>query len=144
MGNIRELFAGTQDTPHSVTIEAWYRRHTKGDPSRCKYTYIAGKRNGEIKAVVMYFDYTGYSVTMDICAPKALTKTFIRTMFNYPFNQLKVTKLFGFIDSRNLLSQKTFTRLGCREVAKIPSFFGDGIDRLVYEATKEDVAKWVT
>lgn len=142
MGQVLELDGGTQYQSTPV-IENWYRKHSGGTLDRKKYTYIMGHMDGDIKALVLYSDYTGYSITMDICAPRALTRGLIRQMFDYPFNQIKVTKLFGYIDQRNTLSQRTFFRLGCRQVGEIKDFFGKGIDRLIYEATKEDVAKWV-
>lgn len=142
MGTVLELDGGSQ--PASPVIENWYRKKTGGTLDKKKYTYIMGHLDGEIKALVLYSDYTGYSITMDICAPRALTRGLIKEMFDYPFNQLKVTKLFGYIDQRNVLSQRIFTRLGCKHIVEIKDFFGKGIDRYIYEATREDVAKWVT
>lgn len=142
MGTVVSLYGGTHEntSPH---IEEWYRKNTGGTLNRKKYTYILGGNEGTVKALVLYFDYTGYSITMDICAPKALTRSLIKEMFDYPFNQLKVEKLIGFIDQRNILSQETFSRLGCKQETEIKDFFGKGISRLVYAATKEDVKKWV-
>src|SRR3990167_9152859 len=143
MGQIVSLYGGTHQNT-STGLEEWYKKHTGGTLDRKKYTYILGGNTGTIKALVLYFDYTGHSITMDICAPKALTRQLIKSMFDYPFNQLKVQKLIGFIDQRNVLSQETFYRLGCRQETEIKDFFGTGISRLVYAATKEDVKKWAT
>lgn len=144
MGRVISLDGGVHDHEMSPIIEEWYRKTTGGSLDRKKYTYIVGANGGGIKALVVYSDYTGYSVTMDICAPKALTRHLINSMFDYPFNQLKVRKLIGYIDQRNILSQETFERLGCKLETTIKDFFGEGISRLVYTATKEDVLKWVT
>lgn len=144
MGQVQELSSDVSPIVPDNAIEDWYRKNSGCTLDRKKYSYILGRMGSDIKALVLYSDYTYYSITMDICAPKALTKNLIKSMFSYPFNQLRVKKLFGYIDARNVLSQETFKRLGCREIARIPSFFGDNVDRLVYEATREDVVKWVT
>lgn len=141
MGSASQLQGGVQ--VHNK-IEKWYKEKSGATLDKKKYTYIMGGHSDDIKSLVLYSDYTEYSITMDICAPRALTRKLINLMFDYPFNQLKVKKLFGYIDARNIRSQRTFLRLGCRPIARIPDFFGEGIDRLVFEATKEDVRKWVT
>lgn len=144
MGQVIVLDGGSSPVVTPTIVEDWYRKQTGGTLDKKKYTYIIGHLDGEIKALVLYSDYTGYSVTMDICAPRALTRGLIKQMFDYPFNQLKVEKLIGYIDGRNALSQRTFSRLGCRYETEIKDFFGKDIARLVYVATKKDVVKWVT
>lgn len=143
MGTLLKLDGGASDKIPSK-VEKWYVEKTGGLLDKRCYTYILGAaEKGGIKALIFYSDYTEYSITMDICAPKALTRDLIKQMFRYPFVQLGVKKLIGYIDQRNILSQKTFERLGCKKETEIKDFFGEGINRLVYTATKEDVAKWM-
>lgn len=145
MGQIDDrLYGGVHDHPEARPVEDWYRKIT-GHRPKGKYMFMAGKNNeNNIVSAVLYSDYTGYSVTMDVCAPRALTRKLVREMWDYPFNQMKVHKVFGYIDARNTLSIRTFERMGCKKETELKDFFGDGIHRLVYTATKEDVAKWVT
>lgn len=138
------LYGGFSDHPEARPIESWYRQITGGSVRGKKYSFIAGKTKGEITSAVLYSEATPYSIMMDVCAPRALTRNLIKQMWHYPFNQLKVKKVFGLIDARNTLSIRTFEKMGCKKETELKDYFGEGIHRLVYTATREDVKKWVT
>lgn len=145
MGRVLEHTGGRYDYTNAKEFEDWYTKTTGCVLDNRKYTYIIGRdTRRQIRSAVIYSDYTKYSITMDIYAPKALTRGLIEEMWDYPFNQLKVKKVFGFIDDKNTLSIKTFEKMGCRLEGRFIDFFGEHHDRLVYVATKEDVKKWVT
>lgn len=93
--------------------------------------------------VVIYSDFTGYSVTMDVYTPNYLTKGMIKKMFSYPFDELKIVNLFGAIESDNTKSITTFNRLGCTPVSCIDDYYGAGNHRLIYWTNRENVERWI-
>lgn len=92
---------------------------------------------------MIYSDYTGYSITMDVYIENCVYKEVISLMFQYPFDDLMVKNLYGTIESDNTSSRRFFEELGCTVVACIPDFYGPGNDRLVYWTNRENIYRWI-
>lgn len=78
----------------------------------CKKTnagFIAGEEqyiglineDGSIAAVTAFSDYNGASIRMHVAIEGKLNREYIRYCYSYPFEQLKIKKLIGLVDSNN-------------------------------------------
>lgn len=106
-------------------------------------TAIGLQRDGEIIAGVMY---THYSEAGSICAHIAghghwCTRQFLRTIFSYPFVQLRVRRITCYIESRNLKSRKLCEHLGFT-IESLMERATRTDDVLIYRLFKED-CRWV-
>lgn len=65
--------------------------------------YIALIKDGQIIACVGYDNYNGSSIRMHVAGEgkKWMTREYLRICFWYPFEQLKVKKIIGLVDSTN-------------------------------------------
>ena len=75
-----------------------------------------GMRNdaGELVAGVLFDHYNGRSIAMHVAGDGGhwMTRQFLRASFRYPFRQLKVNKVIGFVDSANRAARKLDEHLG--------------------------------
>lgn len=65
---------------------------------------IGLERGGELVAGVLFDNYNGRSACMHVAAipgKRWMTREYLRICFDYPFNQLKLQKLIGLVDSTN-------------------------------------------
>ena len=62
---------------------------------------IGLERNGELIAGVIYENYNGFSLNFHVVFKGRLTRRFLWVIFHYPFIQLGVYKLIGFVESTN-------------------------------------------
>jgi L-amino acid N-acyltransferase YncA len=99
---------------------------------------------GDLVAGVMYEGFTGASVTATIAIDKGVIvgKEFMRVIFQYPFEQLKVRKLFAFIAEANKPSIAFVKRVGFVEEGRIKEYYESG-DALIFACTPESCA-WLT
>jgi len=72
-------------------------------------SFIAGEEqyiglineDGTIAAVTAFSDYNGASIRMHVAIEGKLNREYIRYCYSYPFQQLKIKKLIGLVDSNN-------------------------------------------
>lgn len=106
-------------------------------------TAIGLERDGELIAGVLYDDYNGRSIRMHVAAVGKywLNREYLRVCFDYPFNQLKVNKVIGLVDSENADALKFDRHLGFTDecVVKDAGKVGDVI---VLSMTKEE-CRWI-
>lgn len=68
--------------------------------------------DGELTAVVVYENFTGYDISMSLAVEKRATKGFVRAAFAYPFIQLGCQRISGEVASRNKPIITLIERLG--------------------------------
>ena len=74
----------------------------------------------ELKAAVWLENYTGKSAVIHVAAKSnECDRKFLRTVFNYCFNDLKLTKLIGTVSSSNVRATEFDKRLGFVEEYRI-------------------------
>ena len=81
------------------------------------YQAIGLERDGELQAVVVYNHYTKFDIAIHIAAIEGkrwMTRQFLKAGFSYPFVQLGVQRVTGYVPSRNLLAQHFDEHLGFR------------------------------
>jgi RimJ/RimL family protein N-acetyltransferase len=85
------------------------------DPSEQPYEAIGLKRDGEIIAATIYNYYSGSSVAMSFAAipgKRWLTRDYLNAIFRYPFVQLGVRRVTGYVATRNFASVRFAYKLG--------------------------------
>ena len=106
-------------------------------------TSIGWMRDDEIVAGVMYERYTGQSIEASIVVEggASITRPFLWAMFDYPFNQLNVSKILAYCNSTNAKSIRLLTKLGFYPQALIEDVYEDG-DLVIYTMTKQQ-CEWL-
>lgn len=69
---------------------------------------------GRTLAVVLYTEYSRFNVCMHIATEgkQWMTRAYLRAVFDYPFNQLKVDRVTAFVASQNFRSRKFVEHIG--------------------------------
>lgn len=83
--------------------------------------------DGTLSAGTLYDQFNGRSICMHVAAVRSVTRTFVKTCFDYAFNQLGVQKVIGMVDSTNDSALRFDLHLGFVEEARIKDAgkFGD-------------------
>lgn len=92
---------------------------------------------------VIYEGFTKASIQAHVAGfePFWLDRTFLWMMFDYPFNQLKVGRVFCQIQESNSVALEFNRKLGFKEVCRIDGVFLDGACVLT-ELTREN-CRWL-
>lgn len=82
----------------------------------------------DIRGGVIYTAFTEVACSMHVAGigPGWATPLFMSVIFDYPFNQLGLQRVFGLVRESNTQARFIDRRLGFREIATIPGMFGDG------------------
>lgn len=100
-------------------IGPWVCERTGGTYDHSCSAAIGWEQDGELVAGTLYDQYNRQSICMHVAAEKPVTKTFVKTCFDYPFNQLGVKKVIGLVDSTNESALRFDSHLGFVEEARI-------------------------
>ena len=95
-------------------------------------------------AGVAYEDYNGPNVVCHIAAEGAnwMTRQFLWTIFDYPFNQMKVDRITVCVGEANMASRRFVAHLGVTLEANLRGAHPTG-DLLVWRMFRED-CKWIS
>lgn len=99
------------------------------------------EEDGQITAGVLYDMFNGRSVCMHVAIEKPVTRKYTRTCFDYPFNQLKVSKVLGLVDSTNDKALRFDKLLGFTEEARIADAGKTG-DLVILSMTRQQ-CRWI-
>jgi hypothetical protein len=101
-------------------------------------------KDGTLNAGVMYESYTGASVTATIAIEHGaiIAREFLAIIFDYPFNQLKVKKIFAMVSATNQRSIDFIQRCGFEEETRVKDYYESG-DAIVFACTR-DTCRWLT
>jgi RimJ/RimL family protein N-acetyltransferase len=102
---------------------------------------IGYEQDGELTAGVLYDQCNGRSVQMHVALDKPLTKGFVRICFDYVFNQLKVQKVIGLVDSNNTKALHLDRKLGFVDEAQIKDAGRTG-DLVILTMTRQQ-CRWI-
>ena len=80
------------------------------------YQAIGLERRGVLIAGCVFNFYTGSDISVHIASDSRrwATHEFLRACFGYPFHQLKVRRLTGYVPSKNAAARKLDEHLGFR------------------------------
>lgn len=118
-------------------VARWVARMVEGDALGAQ-SAVGWLRDDVLTCGVFYENFTGRSITATIAiSPGAVVpKDFLWAIFNYPFNQLKVFKIFAMVGETNLRSQRLVEKMGFVRETVICDYYPDG-DMFVYAMTKQ-------
>ena len=83
---------------------------------------IGLEKDGQLVAGVIFDQYNGRSACMHVASDGTrqwMTRQYLMVCFDYPFNQLKLNKLIGLVDSTNTDALRFDKNLGFVEEAVI-------------------------
>lgn len=99
------------------------------------------EKDGELVAGVILEGYAGKSMWMHVAgAPgrRWMSRKFLYTCFAYPFEQVGVDRLFGWVPADNYEAQRFDEHLGFKRIAAIPGAGIGGGDVLIYCMDRAD------
>ena len=122
------------------SLKDWAIKHNM--PTSTDAHYVGQVLNNEIRAVVVYCGFFGKSCMIHVGSEGQhwATKDFLKEVFNYPFNTLKLKVIIGTVAGNNEKALKLDRHLGFRDVAMIPDAHDDG-DLVILEMRPE-FCKW--
>ena len=99
---------------------------------------------GGLLAGVLYQNFNGANICAHIAATpggKWLNRSFLWVIFDYPFNQLGVKRITGFVPAWNTAAQRFDTHLGFVHEATLEDVLPEG-DLFIYRMRRED-CRWL-
>lgn len=98
----------------------------------------------QMVAGVAYAEWNGVNVVCHIAAEgrKWATREYLWTIFDYPFNQLKVKRITVCVGEGNSVSRRFVQKLGFVEEARLVGAHPTG-DLLIYCARKPQAQRWL-
>ena len=105
---------------------------------------IGWERDGKLIAGVAYAEWNGPNVVCHIASDKSkhwLTRKYLQTIFDYPFNQLKVKRITVCVGEGNTDSRRFVLHLGFQHETTLREAHPTG-DLLVFRMTKES-CRWI-
>ena len=99
---------------------------------------IGLERDGELVAGVVFDNYVGRSMCIHVAGDGGhwLTRSFLREVFGYVFDQASVHKLIGPVDSTNAAARRFDEHLGFVAEAVLKDASRDG-DLILYTMTRQ-------
>jgi len=107
-------------------------------------TAIGWQKDGEIVAGVVYCEWNGINVVCHIASDgskKWLTKRYLHTIFDYPYNQLNCKRITVVVGEGNLASLNFARKLGFTLEARLSQAHPTG-DLLILKLFKQD-CRWI-
>lgn len=104
-------------------------------------TGIGWERGGKLIAGVAYSDYNGPNCCTHIAITGVMSREFLWSIFDYPFNQLKVQRITGLVGEGNQKSRNLCLKLGFTEEARLHGAHQTG-DLIVFKMTRNE-CKWL-
>lgn len=104
---------------------------------------ISRSRDGKLLGGVIFTSFTGSSIGMHVAgfAPRWINSNMLWITFDYPFNQLKVSKVIGETHSCNRKALDFDLKLGFKKEAQIVDYYPDG-DLIILSMRRED-CRWL-
>jgi hypothetical protein len=98
---------------------------------------------GRMVAGVVYEDFTDFacSAHIAIARPSPLVRTFLYAAFWYPFTELKLKKMIGYVRSDNEAALKLDEWMGFKREHVITGMYGDA-DMVIVSMNRED-CRWI-
>ena len=122
------------------SLKDWAIKHKM--PTSPDAHYLGQVLDGQIRAVVVYCGFFGKSCMIHVGSEGQhwATKDFLKKVFDYPFNTLKLKVIIGTVAGSNTKALRLDRHLGFKDVAFIPDAHNDG-DLVILEMRPE-YCKW--
>ena len=99
------------------------------------------EKDGELVAAVIYEGFNGRNIFMHVAAvpgSRWMTRDFVRYVFHYPFNELGVDRITGYVDASNAAARRLDEHLGFKPEAVLHGASPDGGDMIFYVLRRSD------
>lgn len=99
------------------------------------------EKDGELIAGALYEGFNGKNVWVHLAGTPGrrwMTREFLRYGFHYPFNEMGVRRLSGYVSASNSDARRLNEHLGYREEARLAGAAPDGSDVILYVMWRED------
>ena len=122
------------------SLKDWAIKHKIPTPPDAHY--LGQVLDGQIRAVVVFCGFYGKSCMIHVGSEGEhwATKDFLKKVFDYPFNTLKLKVIIGTVAGSNTKALRLDRHLGFKDVAFIPDAHDDG-DLVILEMRPE-YCKW--
>jgi len=126
-----------------VRVGEWVSQRIGGEFNELLATAIGMERDGELIGGVIFDNYAGRSIAMHVAGEGGhwLTREFLRAVFGYAFNQLKVRKVLGYVDSTNEQARRFDEHIGFH-LEHVITDAGKVGDLCIYSMTPEK-CRWL-
>lgn len=115
-------------------VTEWVCNRAESDP-RGVTAAIGWVSDGKLVSGATYEDYTGGSITATIAIENGtLVKQFLRAIFEYPFRQLNVGKMFAMVAQTNSPSRRLVEKMGFVQETVLKDYYSCE-DLIVYSMT---------
>lgn len=100
---------------------------------------IGLERDGELVGGVLYEGFNGQNIWMH-CAGvgRWINRSLLKASFAYPFVQLNVRNVWGFVEASNAKARRLNEHLGFKQHAMLDGAAKDGGSVIIYRMTKEE------
>lgn len=99
------------------------------------------ERDGVLVAGVLYEGFNGQNVWMHVAAEPGgrwMTKDYLHYCFHYPFNEMGVKRVSGYVNASNVEARRLDEHLGFKQEAVLSGAAPDGGDVVVYAMWRDD------
>lgn len=104
---------------------------------------IVNVSSEELKGVVGFNGFLGKTAQVHIAGTgNWVTREFIRQVFDYAFNQLKLNYLIGVVNSDNARALRFDQRMGFKLWQTLPNGVADGVDLVILKMNRDE-CKWL-
>jgi RimJ/RimL family protein N-acetyltransferase len=105
---------------------------------------ITRVRDGELIGGVIYDSYTHESIMAHIAGweDRWLNRDLLWVMFDYPFNQMGVKRIFAQVQASNHHAIEFDHKLGFRDVAEIEGVYPGNVSAIIMRMDRED-CRWL-
>lgn len=124
-------------------VVEWVAKRTNEHGNFGAAVGIGWHRNGRLVAGVVFNEFNGVNMNMHVAAAENgwLTRQFLWTCFDYPFNQAGVRWVTGLVGEGNSAARKFDEHIGFVLEARLKDRHPTG-DLLIYSMAKRD-CRWI-
>ena len=121
-------------------VLAYINRHY-ALPAKAHMKGLGWEEDGQLVAGVIYEGFNGHNVWMHVAAEPGgrwMRREYLRYCFEYPFNEMGVSRVSGYLAASNTQAVRFDEHLGFHKEAVLTGAASDGGDIHIYVMRRED------
>lgn len=138
-----KYLSGTSHDEIGQLIYSWFKFFSQSEGTINYYTAIGIYREHKAIGAIIYTNFSHTNVDIHWYMPRCLNRYLLDMMFRYPFIDLGLIRVTGFVNSTNIKAIKVGERLGFEKEAIVKDYYSLSEDMLIYKLTKEKARKWI-
>ncbi len=132
---------------HGQNVSDWVAKHQRRGEGYGPSMGIGMLRDGELIAGCVFNEWNGVNINMHVAAigKDWMTKAYLWTCFYFPFEQLKVKRITGFVEDDNEQALRFDKHLGFKYETKISQAYEhDGkIGDIIVLCMRREDCRWL-